>query len=97
MGFGRASGCKYPKCNHCGHDKILDDPHCHDPTIRRWCCELHCPPSTEVVEGTGCEGLEVKIFIRLKPRSIILCLLTLGVVAVLTLLVIKCIGLSLNI
>ena len=84
MSFVRASGCKYPKCLHCGHDKILD------------------PPSTEVVEGwwscsgRGVEGIEINISARLTPRSIILCLLTLGVVTVLTLLAARCIELNLS-
>ena len=82
-GFKRASGCKYPKCNVCGYDKILDANTCMGP-------------SSQVVGGKACpycdppEGLEFNISLKLSPRSIILCLLTLGVV-------IKCIELSFNI
>ena len=53
-GFKRASGCKYPKCNVCGHDKILDAETCKGP-------------SSQVVGGKACpycnppEGLEFNI------------------------------------
>jgi len=89
MSFVRASGCKYPKRTLCGHDKILDPHHAH-----------HTDLSGSRVVG-GCmvcegEGVEIIISVKLFPRSIIVCLITLGVVTVLTLLAIRCIELYLN-
>ena len=89
MAFVRASGCKYPKCTLCGHDKILDPHHVHHTNL----------PSSQVVGGcVVCEGegVEIIISVKLSLRSIILCLITVGVVTVLTLLIIRCIELSLS-
>ena len=54
------------------------------------------PPSTREVGGKG-EGhedediIEINIYARLSMRSIVLCLISIGVVTVLTLLTIRCI------
>ena len=60
----------------------------------------HCryePPTREV--GRGClkgDRVEIYIYAKLSITSIILCLISIGVVTVLTLLAIKCIELYLN-
>ena len=59
------------------------------------------PPSTRVEEGKG-EGhkdediIEINIYARLSMRSIVFCLISIGVVTVLTLLTIRCIEHYLN-
>ena len=89
MSFLRASGCKYSEGASCRYNKVSDPHNAHDTDL----------PGSRVVGGCMVcqgEGVEIIISVKLFPRSIIVCLITLGAVTVLTLLAIKCIELNLN-
>jgi hypothetical protein len=60
-------------------------------------CKYDPSPSREEEEGCPSEDrIEINLYARLSTRSIIICLITIGVVTVLTLLAIKCIELYLS-
>jgi hypothetical protein len=78
--FQRASGCKYPKCDHCGADKMLEK--------ERWnhkYCDVPCSRKVEgrrwkVLRG-GPKRIEFNLSIGLTAMDIILILVITGTIA----------------
>ena len=60
-------------------------------------CKYDPSPSREEEEGCPSEDrIEINLYARLSTRSIVICLITIGVVTVLTLLAMRCIELYLS-